>query len=92
MKTQRSGGDGELQVDAPADEPAARTVAREAGLRPGRAVEPRYQAGLGQDLRAVADAEHRLAGRREFPHDLRQRVVRSDGAGADAVFVREPAR
>ena len=65
-----------------------RECRRRPAQRPRAGNEPRF----GEHLRAVADAEHELSGLRGLNHRIHHRVVRSDGAGANTILVREPAR
>ena len=53
---------------------------------------PGQQAGLGQDLEAVADADHRAAGAGEGRHRLHHRREAGQGARAQVVAVGEAAR
>ena len=70
-----------LELDEAADEAQAGIADQRAG----------QQAGLGQDLEAVADAEHGGAGLRA-PHDLaHHRAARRHGAAAQIVAVGEAA-
>ena len=49
------------------------------------------QAGLGEDLEAVADADDRAAVRRELRHRAHHRGEPGDGAGAEVVAMGEAA-
>jgi hypothetical protein len=68
-------------VDLAADEPQADVRQQRAG----------QQAGLAEDLEAVADAEHRAAVARERHDRLHDRREPGDGAGAQVVAVGESA-
>ena len=56
-----------------------------------RSIAPGQQSGLEQNLKTVADAEHRTAGRGKGLHFLHDGREAGDGAGAQVVAVREPA-
>jgi hypothetical protein len=64
------------------------TNERERRVRPERA---REEAGLAEDLEAVADPEHRTAVRGELGDGSHRRRKARDGAAAEVVSVREPA-
>ena len=70
------------EVDVPADE-ATVVIGPQ---------DTRQQAGLAQHLEAVADAEHRAAGRGERLDLAHHRREAGDRAGAQIVAVGEPAR
>ena len=69
------------QVDVPADELEARVPDEAAG----------QEAGLDQDLEAVADAHHESAVRGEVGDGLHDGAEARDGAAAQVVAVAEPA-
>ncbi len=52
----------------------------------------RQKAGLGQHLKAIADPKNETASSRVFDHRLRDRRLGRDGATAQIVAKREPAR
>ena len=72
---------GDLELDAAADE-------AQAGVADQRA---RQQAGLGQDLEAVADAQHGHAPLGAAHHLAHHRAARRHGAAAQIVAVGEAA-
>ena len=49
------------------------------------------QAGLAQDLEAIADAEHQAAGAGKLLHRLHDRGEARDGAGAQVIAIGEAA-
>ena len=70
----------------------AHVTCSQMNLRPRfRSIAPGQQPGLEQDLKAVADAEHRSAGIGEGLDRGHHRREARDGAGAQVVAVREAA-